>query len=462
MKRFMLPVSAALFLLLAALFRVWGAELPAIRSEAYIVIDAETGQILLEHNSRQREYPASITKILTAALTLEHGGDLDSLVTMTDEAVWSVGRDTTHIALMPGEEVPVRSLLYATMLQSANDAANGLALYTSGDLKEFSRLMNERAREAGALDSHFANAHGLHDPDHYTTAYDMAMITRWALTVDGFREVFGAESYLMPPTNRQAGSRRFDTYHMMIVDSAFTYDGAWGGKLGWTPEAQHTLVTAAERDGMKLICVVMKSPHAHDKFRDTAALLDACFTGYRRVIFSAEELSVPPEPLIEDGKQTGTLLLLPREVGIELPPETDKEEITLDYRFGDPASEAGWAPSVGFLDPDGNELCRVALDYTVDSAVSTGADGFLFSVLRRAGWPVWTLIGISALAAALYARRSYQIAQRRRRRRERLERKRKRIMELAALRAYRHWRPSGTGTAGKKGGGTSWDFPGED
>lgn len=425
LKRLILTVLAALLVFPALSPLALAEESREIQSEAYIVIDAKTGQVLAERNSRVREYPASITKILTAAMALENG-NLDDVVTMTDEAVWSVGRDTTHIALTPGEEVPVRSLLYATMLASANDAANGLATYVGGDLQNFVRLMNQKAEEAGAADSNFVNSNGLHDLNHYTTAYDMAMITKWALTVDGFSEVFGAESYTMPPTNKQPEPRLFGTYHMMIVESAFTYDGAWGGKLGWTPEALHTMVTVAERDGVELICVVLKCKNQYDKFRDTAALFDQCFAEYQRAVFSIDELTAPPMTLTENGKQVGTLSIFPQEVEIALPPGVTKEDVILNYRLKDSPDSTEWEPSVGFRDLAGNELCRVDLGFAIDSAASAGAGGaVVVPAQRRIGWPMRILIGLGIFAAALFVFRSYNIAKRRRRRIEQRERRRR-------------------------------------
>ena len=425
LKRLILTVLAALLVFPALSPLALAEESREIQSEAYIVIDAKTGQVLAERNSRVREYPASITKILTAAMALENG-NLDDVVTMTDEAVWSVGRDTTHIALTPGEEVPVRSLLYATMLASANDAANGLATYVGGDLQNFVRLMNQKAEEAGAADSNFVNSNGLHDLNHYTTAYDMAMITKWALTVDGFSEVFGAESYTMPPTNKQPEPRLFGTYHMMIVESAFTYDGAWGGKLGWTPEALHTMVTVAERDGVELICGVLKCKNQYDKFRDTAALFDQCFAEYQRAVFSIDELTAPPMTLTENGKQVGTLSIFPQEVEIALPPGVTKEDVVLNYRLKDSPDSTEWKPSVGFRDLAGNELCRVDLGFAIDSAASAGAgEAVVVPAQRRIGWPMRILIGLGVFAAALFVFRSYNIAKRRRRRIEQRERRRR-------------------------------------
>ena len=147
-------------------------------------------------------YPASITKILTVLLGIENGR-LQDKVTMSREAVFSITRGSSHIALTDGEEITLEQALYAAMLPSANDASNGIAEHISGSIEDFAVLMNKRAREAGAINSNFVNPHGLHDEEHVSTAYDMAMITRAALRNDTFRQIFGTVRYTIPPTNKQ-------------------------------------------------------------------------------------------------------------------------------------------------------------------------------------------------------------------------------------------------------------------
>jgi D-alanyl-D-alanine carboxypeptidase len=176
--------SFAAAVLAAAVFLTFGAfalepeQIDGIISETYVVMDVATGQVLYARGAHQRLFPASITKILTCALALEKHPANQKIV-MGHDAVFSIDRGSTHIALDEGEIISVQDLLNATMIESANDAANGLAQFVSGDLGAFAELMNKRAAEIGALDSHFVNANGLPDDDHYTTAYDMAVITRW-------------------------------------------------------------------------------------------------------------------------------------------------------------------------------------------------------------------------------------------------------------------------------------------
>ena len=281
--------------------------LAGILSDAYIVMEADSGQILVEKNMDKREYPASITKILTVALALENM-DLTDTHVMSEEAVFSIPRDSSHIALTYGEEVTIEQLVYATMLMSANDAANGLAEATAGSLEAFVEMMNSKLQEIGAYNTHFTNAHGLPDDNHYTTARDMAIITQYAMSVPGFLEVFGADSYTMAPTNKQPEERPFGTAHSMLVTSAFTYEGAFGGKLGWTEEANHTSVTTAKRGDMTLICVSLKTASRYDKYEDTATLFDYCFDNFQTLTLTGSDLESFDKPLVDgEGNTVGTV-----------------------------------------------------------------------------------------------------------------------------------------------------------
>ena len=164
---------------------------PDIVSQAAIVMDAKTGQILYEKNSDVGKYPASITKVITVLIALEHNLDMNQVVTMSENAIWGIERSSTNIGLDVGEQVTIRDLLYATMVNSANECAYELAELIAGDAASFAKLMNKKAEELGCKHTHFVTPNGLHDDDHYTTAYDMALIMKAALENDKFREIAG-------------------------------------------------------------------------------------------------------------------------------------------------------------------------------------------------------------------------------------------------------------------------------
>lgn len=193
-------------------------------------------------------------------------------VTVSPDAVYSLEAGSSHVALQPGEVVSLNDLFHATILASANDAANVLAEYTAGSMEAFVELMNAKAAELGLAGTHFVNANGLHSADHYTTPYDMARLTQWAMTVPGFSELFGATSYTMQPTNKQEQERLFGTDNCMLVTNKYQYEGTTGGKSGWTEEAGYTMVETVTRSGRSLICVVMGSAKKYDKFSDSSGI----------------------------------------------------------------------------------------------------------------------------------------------------------------------------------------------
>ena len=163
-----LMVMLVLFLPLGA-SAAYATEVPATASQTSVVMDVSTGQVLVEKEMNQQMYPASITKIMTVLLALENA-DPATVHTMSYEATHSIDPGSTHIALTEGEQITLKDLIYATMVASANDAANGIAECVGGSIDQFVEMMNEKAKEIGAVNTHFVNANGLHDPDHYTTA----------------------------------------------------------------------------------------------------------------------------------------------------------------------------------------------------------------------------------------------------------------------------------------------------
>lgn len=256
-----------------------------IVSESAVLMDADSGQILFEKNMHRQLPPASITKIMTALLAIEKG-DFSDVITMSHDAVFSVPRGASHIALDEGEQLTLEQAMYAMMLPSANDAANGIAEAIGGSLPNFVELMNQRAKELGAQDTHFVNANGLSEEGHYTSAYDMALITREAMKHAQFQTVWGTERYEMAPTNLQPEPRIFFTQNKMLSNTQYHDDDIIGGKLGYTREASNTMVVAARRNGRTLICVLLKTEHPADKYADAKLLLDDGFTNYRPVTLS--------------------------------------------------------------------------------------------------------------------------------------------------------------------------------
>lgn len=254
---------------------------PDLVANAAIVMDAASGQVLYEKNSQEKKYPASITKILTVLIALEHNVDFNATVTMSENAIWGVERDSTLIGLDVGEQVTVKDLVYATMVKSANECAYALAEYVASDIESFAKLMNERAAEIGCKNTHFVTPNGLHDEDHYTTAYDMALITKEALKNETFREIAGTLNYTVPATNLTEETRPLWNGNKMINPAEpYYYEYCEGGKTGYTMKANNTLMTFAKKDGLELICVIMDCDGAKYAYSDSKALYNYCFNNY--------------------------------------------------------------------------------------------------------------------------------------------------------------------------------------
>lgn len=280
MRRIGICALLLLWLLSALPGVTWADGEIELASEAAILMDAGTGQILYAKNARERLYPASITKVMTGLLALE-ALDAGQMLTVSQDAVNQVPRTSSHISLQPGEELTVADAMYALAISSANDAANVLAEGVSGSIEAFAQRMNERSAELGALDTHFVNPNGLPNSEHYTTAYDMALITAEALKNPDFLLYFGSGAYEMPATN--ISQARSLVCKNQFIDGERSCSGLLFSKTGWTTSAQGTLVTAARRDGITLIAVTLKSPMLEDKYEDTQALLDYGFSGFEKL-----------------------------------------------------------------------------------------------------------------------------------------------------------------------------------
>lgn len=259
---------------------------PAVGAQSAIVVEANTGVILYSKNIHEKLYPASTTKILTALIAAENS-TLDEMVTFSTDAVFSIERGSSNMGIDVGESLPMEECLYGILLVSANEVSNAVAEHVGGSMDEFARLMNEKARELGCLDSHFANAHGLHNDDHYTSAYDLSVIARKFFQNELLTKISGTPTHHFEATETQPDDFILST-HNKLVTHEYSYEGLIGGKTGYTNTARQTLVTCAERNGMKLICVVMKDESPY-QFTDTIDLLNYGFNNFEIVNVSENE-----------------------------------------------------------------------------------------------------------------------------------------------------------------------------
>lgn len=260
---------------------------PAIGAQSAVVMDVNTGTIIYSKNQSDELYPASTTKILTGLLVIENT-TMDEVVTFSSDAVWNIDRGSTHLSIDVGEQLTVEDCLYALLLASANEVAYALAEHVGGDMDSFVAMMNERAKELGCKNTHFANSNGLPREDHYTSAYDLALIARACFANETFCKIASTGKYTIKPTNKQPEERPISNHHKMLPGFKYEYEGFIGGKTGYTEVARQTLVSCAERNGMRLICVVMKE-EAPAQFTDTVELFDYAFSSFQTVNIADNE-----------------------------------------------------------------------------------------------------------------------------------------------------------------------------
>ena len=260
--------------------------------KAAIVYDLTSDTLVFAQDIDEKLYPASLTKVMTALLTIEMESDLEQMVTVTPDGLKGMEPGGSNVALKVDEQMSVRDLLYGLMVKSGNDAASVLAVHNSGSVEAFVEVMNRRAQELGCTGTNFMNPHGLHHDDHYTTARDMAKILKEAMKYPLFEEIFTTKEYTIPATNLSE-ARELKTTNFLIRNNGYpvvTDSRVLGGKTGNTSKAGRCLCTLAEKDGMRLLTVVLgaKATYGSDgysfqrygNFEETSALLDFAYKNY--------------------------------------------------------------------------------------------------------------------------------------------------------------------------------------
>lgn len=248
-------------------------ELPRVNSGSAVLLDANTGAILYEKNSKMKMYPASLTKMATAIYAIETG-NLEDIVTVSANAYDAGG---SSVYLEEGEQITLKRLIQGMLINSGNDAGVAIAEHLDGNMEDFAESINMFLNEKiGTEQTHFSNPHGLFDEEHYTTAYDLALITQYALKNPTFREIFGTKSL-------KWDGEKWDTTiynHHLLVKGEIPYDGITGGKTGFVQESRYTLSTSAEQGEMSLIAIVLKAEQNEIAYEDTVELLDYGFENF--------------------------------------------------------------------------------------------------------------------------------------------------------------------------------------
>lgn len=280
-----------------------GPDKGSLSSASAIVMELSTGTVLYSKNIHKKHYPASITKIMTSLLTLENSSPSD-VVTFTEAEAHGIETGSSSMYCVPGEKFTIEQVLYGIMLQSANEMCLVAADHVAGSVDKFVEMMNQRVAQLGLKDTHFMNPNGLHNDDHYTSAYDMACIAREAWKNPSFQKICGTRTYQVKSTNkRKAGEilgGQLLNHHQMIngyeTSSRYEKDYVIGGKTGYTSMAHSTLVTFAEKDGMQLVSVIMKgnSPKQGEpnEYTDTTRILDYAFEKFSKHAVNGENSDV--------------------------------------------------------------------------------------------------------------------------------------------------------------------------
>ncbi len=439
MQRIFLRLGAFLLLFLLSLGLLPAAELqaaqppPEVEAGAYVLMDASTGQVLAAKNANEMAFPASITKILTTGLILEQAAARPGL--LEDQAVTSYRASheliygATHVGLQEGDVLRVNDLLYATQIESANDAANVLAEYSDGSLEAFAARMNQKAGELGLGGSNFTNPSGQPDPNHFTSAYDMAAITRWALGVPGFRELFASPDYPLPITASRSYVFTCQNNNPILTPGhGAYYEGVTGSKMGYTDDARYTMVTSAKRGDTELICVVMRCETDGAKYSSTRNLLDYGFENFSPAVYSMKGVQPVAVPVFGGGAEPlGEITVVGgQDVTVLLPNGMGLENVVAEYAvpekyvIGQPFS-----PVLRLLVNKGagaEELATVPLSWTGFDEMFAANTPAWERVMKETPPVVLILVAVLlALVAVVVGRIFYVKYKRHRRRQARLE-----------------------------------------
>lgn len=309
------------------------SEAPIISSPNAVLIDSITGKVLFDENAHELAYPASTTKVMTAILVLENA-NLDEVITISDD-LFVLG---SSMYLLKGESFTVYELLQTLLIRSANDAAEVLATHISGSVEAFVQLMNKRAKELGALNTNFTNPHGLPDENHVTTAYDLAVIAKHAMTFDLFREIVATErltfeaTEFTPETRYYRNTNRFlwgtGGVNQILYNGAYTnikYDIIDGVKTGYTNDARNCLISSANVDGQRLISVVLGA-QGLNVYADSRAIIDYGYENYQLVQLAEKDLLKTTTP-ITNGAEENASLYIAESLDVTIPRNINIEEI---------------------------------------------------------------------------------------------------------------------------------------
>ncbi len=377
--------------------------------DSAIVMDADSGAILYAKNIDKKEYPASITKVLTALLAFQYG-NMEDTVTISDHALSCLGSGYTSIGLKAGDKISMEQALYATLLASANEAAcavgETVAAEHDQDYDWFIRQMNTTCKNLGGTNSNFTNTNGVYDENHYTCARDMALIGKALFDYPEFFTICQTEQYAIPASDTVEEHIFQQKHHMLIKDNKDYYEYAIAGKTGYTTEAENTLITLADNGERRLVCVVMRTYGGHT-YSDTRALLEYGFQNFRNVDIAENE-----KKDTYDALEHGAFVVLPEKV------DFDKLKCKVEIHEG--SKREGTATYYYKDNPVGSCEVTVAKDYKQKEIAFSESDKKSIDykqIVLICTVGVVILMGIGSIIAGIIRKRK------RRKRRKRLRKR---------------------------------------
>ena len=470
MKKFKIfPLILIICLVMAmAAPGAYALDAPDINAKAAVLVDLDSGKLLYGHNQDEQRAPASLTKIMTVLLTLEAVDSgriaLSDIVTAQDDCRVGMADDSSTSFIMPGDQVSVKELLYCCLLQSANEGCNILGRYIGGSIAGFVEMMNQKAAELGCVNTHFMNTNGLTAEGHYSSAYDISLMFRECMKHPLFMEICNTTIYYPEAPCVNGGEPMNNSNALINITSIYSnggkylYDGATGGKTGYTNAAGYCLVTTAERNGVHVLAVVLGCDGAlnagiedYYNFIDSGVLYDWAFDNfsYRSVLSKSEVMSRLEVALAE----TDSLAMLrpATDLDILIPNETADEAISREVIIYDQNLKAPLAAGTVLgevrVSVDGEHVNTVKLVNSSDIELSRSAYlkarlGELFSK----GWVI-ALLSIVLVFAVIYialVTRYRKLRRRHLQERKRAEQRRKAEREqlYRSIRAYQTIDPS--------------------
>ena len=326
-KIFLILISIFILLFSTTLSFATDEEVLNIESEAAILIEAKTGKVLYGKNEEEKLYPASTTKILTAILALENC-NLTDTATANATAVSNIPSGYTTANIQIGETFTIEHLLKLLLVISANDAANVLAEHISGSIESFASMMNSKAYELGCTNTHFTNPSGMHSEDHYTTAHDLAIIMQYCIKNSKFRELASIPTITTERTNMSEPRVLINTNHLLRPTTQDYYSYAIASKTGFTTPAKQCLVSAANKDGLELICVVLRSSST-GRYTDTISLFEYGYDNYLNKNLRSSNSVAEQIEVINGTKETRNLdLIISEDINVFINKSQSEETFT--------------------------------------------------------------------------------------------------------------------------------------